>query len=312
MPGFLAQVAEGAGALAGPSGGIGGFASSLASNFLQPFFDNYYQDRTTGNRADNYNMYADMTYPEDSRRMLNRLDTLYPGTTPWERLGIQPASSPSLPESRAPGSTPFLLAQMQQETALKTTQMNNETALKQTAMQTGNAMQIAEYGQTGPEAKARIQSMVQGLDKTKQDIAESKAREILTQLQGQTEVERRGLVSDQALETQTRTKGVAIDNILKPFAALVQLLPTQKLHLPGMTVEQKQNWDLVIKALRQDYTGGDSDTLRDAVIRNLGPNQIDGLQDNIKTLAQQVFDALTFKTWGETINKTFLNPDGSQ
>lgn len=132
MAGFLGQIAQSAGAAAG-AGGMGPIAnigSAVASNFLQPFFDNYYQDATTGNRAENYNKYADMTYPEDSRRMLNRMDTLYPGTTPWERLGIQPASSPSLPDSKAPGSAPFLLAQMQQDTALKTTQMNNTTAEK--------------------------------------------------------------------------------------------------------------------------------------------------------------------------------------
>lgn len=133
MAGFLGQIAQSAGAAAGAGGtggggDLGSFMTSAASNFLQPFFDNYYQDQTTGNRAENYNKYADMTYPEDSRRMLNRMDTLYPGTTPWERLGIQPASSPSLPDSKAPGSAPFLLAQMQQDTALKTTEMNNTTA----------------------------------------------------------------------------------------------------------------------------------------------------------------------------------------
>lgn len=130
MAGFLGQIAQSAGAAAG-AGGMGPIANigaSMASNFLQPFFDNFYQDQTTGNRAENYNKYADMTYPQDSLRMLNRMDTMYPGTTPWERLGIQPASSPSLPDSKAPGSAPFLLAQMQQDTAIKTTEMNNTTA----------------------------------------------------------------------------------------------------------------------------------------------------------------------------------------
>lgn len=308
MAGFLGQIAQSAGAAAGAGGtgggaDLGSFVTSVASNFLQPFFDNYYQDRTTGNRAENYNKYADMTYPEDSRRMLNRMDTLYPGTTPWERLGIQPASSPTLPDSKAPGSAPFLLAQMQQDTALQTTKMNNDTAEKIALINTGQG------------------------EKPKQDIAESVSRQALMKAQG--------LLAEANVELTKQQGGLAYSSTVKNYndistatvAQLIALLPTTTINAGPVTMSQKDGWANVVQLLGtlQDGSTHERGQLVEKYFKGLPPDELAGMKKDALALARFLVDGIknpaTFSplpnvTGGsgaiskgsEAIKKLFLQP----
>lgn len=77
MPQFLANV--------------GASVANMATDFLGQITSswgaNEARDIQTPNMASNYNLYQDMTYGEDTRRMGERMDSLFPGTSPWERLG---------------------------------------------------------------------------------------------------------------------------------------------------------------------------------------------------------------------------------
>jgi len=219
MTDFLQGVANQAAAAGGS------FIDSVLQAGTTGLTDSLFGGAQARRNASRYNMVQDTIYPQDSRRMNDRLNMLYPGTTPWERLGVQP-SNPGNPIPESPEQAAFLplqLAKIQQDTALKTTEMNNQTARDVTSMTTGTqvttneatnrttleatrlnnqtAKAIAEYAQTGPEAVQRT--------------ALAAANTIVAKLQGpKIEAEtantraQTGFLGQQTLESQARIKNL--------------------------------------------------------------------------------------------------------
>lgn len=261
--------------------------------------------------ASRYNMAQDMTYPQDSRRMNDRLNMLYPGTTPWERLGTQPANPGNpIPESpEAAAYLPLQLAKIQQDTALKTTQMNNQTAKDVTSMTTGTqvttneatnrttrdvaaqnnatAKAIAEYAQTGPEATQRtalaaantILSELQG-PKIQAETANTRAQTgFLAQQTMESQARIRNLGA-QTAQTEQSTRLLASDDLRRSITTLAQLIPTETWTTPGYAREGLAQTGPLIELAKRlaDATGAEKFQSADTYMRGLSPHDLDALQ----------------------------------
>lgn len=147
-------------------------------------------------QAEAYNSYQNSTYQGDIDRNIQRVQQTSEalGMSPWELNGgsaATPMPSPTMPSNQAtprrPESensgrflsdlVPLITAQMANKTQLETARMNNATALKQTEMQTGNQMDMAVYGQTGPESVSRqtLQAAQTGLAIANQNLVTTQA-----------------------------------------------------------------------------------------------------------------------------------------
>ena len=62
--------------------------------------------------ANAYNTFADMTYGKESQRMKDRMDVLYEGTTPWERLGAPKPNQVTAPLHSGKGQSNQSVGQM--------------------------------------------------------------------------------------------------------------------------------------------------------------------------------------------------------
>lgn len=98
--------------------GVGDAIGSAVGGFL----GNSMAGATAKANAKAYNKYQEMTYGADTMRQQQRLDTLYPGTSPWERLGVNaatPMPSPMEGSTAAQNAQAFLplqIARIQSET----------------------------------------------------------------------------------------------------------------------------------------------------------------------------------------------------
>ena len=93
-------------------------------------------------QADAYNYTQDATFGEDTRRQQERLDALFPGTSPWERLGSPAGAgggSGAVPtQSTDPtNNTAFMGELIRAQTARDTAQIQADAQIQTAQMQTG-------------------------------------------------------------------------------------------------------------------------------------------------------------------------------
>lgn len=216
-------------------------------------------------QANAYNTYQDQTYQADTDRAIGRTQQTGEalGMSPWEVMGLQgatplPAGPISQPKASGEGflsqMTPLAIAKMQNKTTLDVAKMNNETALQQTAMQTGNAMDIAKYGQEGPEATQRI--------------AESAARILLQEAQ--------------TAKTFQDTEAQAQNMIVQVVTTALNSLPVENLSIGGYTRTQRQGAAPVLRQLATRGQGTyDADKVRQW-LKGFNQNEMSQLADDLR------------------------------
>ena len=102
-----------------------------------------------------YNQQQDATYGEDTRRQQERMDTLYAGTSPWERLGSNAATpmAADVGGNTQPNQQGQILASLAAtEAQMKNTQVQAQTAKQTAAISAlGNLAGSTMQRQTGKE-----------------------------------------------------------------------------------------------------------------------------------------------------------------
>lgn len=144
-------------------------------------------------QANAYNTYQDATYAEDTRREIERqnamnpvqaandlayMDTVYAGTSAWERLGSNaaPSISAPAPTDGAPRSgqptdqmqsiTPLVTTALQAENQKEIAFLNNMTSLAQTRMQTddGNLPRSQGLAAAASAVASNAQAILTGVE----------------------------------------------------------------------------------------------------------------------------------------------------
>lgn len=257
----------------------------------------------TPQNAMSYNQYQDMTQPADTDRTIDRIQRTSTalGMSPWELTGTggaSPLPSPSMGPQQGTGQakefmaqmTPLAVAKLGQETALKTTAMNNATQEKIAGIQTGTQKDIAVYGQTGPEAQARIANAMSQLPINAQQVVNMQAQKILT-------TEQTNLAKDQQQQTQETTKGVTLENALKSFREIIKLLPsrTVKLDTPigSVSTTGSAQGDAVARAIGAlNATGYEGmDKIIQGLSQSLAPNDADLVLKALQDAAKGILEA---------------------
>lgn len=248
----------------------------------------------TPNNADQYNLYQDMTQPQDTQRQIDRIMETSRGTgmSPWELNGGSGATplpaaqlGPSSGKSEAAGFlaqlTPLLAAQMNNQTALQTTAMNNDTAkeinaqttgtsVKTTQMNNETAQWIADFQQNGPKAQVeRLNTAADTILKTAQTAtagAQKAQAEAQTGfLKGQTA----NLPAERALkESQTALNINSVTvaqraSMLDAIRTLVTLIPEDKWTTGAYTRTERpgaNNIIPILKGLANNQGSGDAIT----------------------------------------------------
>lgn len=98
--------------------------------------------------AEAHNIFQEATYGEDTQRQKERLDTLFPGTSPWERLGSSAGGQlqgPSTSGDTSPGAAQqFLASVTQSQAAIQAAKINQRTAIATETIRAGTARDVAE------------------------------------------------------------------------------------------------------------------------------------------------------------------------
>jgi len=267
MNDFLGSLTQGAGNAVG--GSLVGTAISALTGGMKgrpqwrdiEFMDDV-ATRLTPNEASRQNQFLDLTHPEDTRRLTDRIKTLGKdlGMSAWELMGSQagsPLPSPQLPTSSGQGTQGFMHGLV----PLQIAKLNASTALQTTKMQTDTQKAVAGVTpQKGSMQEAQI--------------AATKALQTLNELQG-------GLVINQ-------TKAVSNETFLANLRILLDSLPSFSTSLPGVTMSGKSGTSPVLNALKEAVATGythDDDALKKAV-SNMPTDRTAQLIKEIEALAR--------------------------
>lgn len=220
--------------------------------------------------AEAYNQYQDMTFGEDTRRAQERMDTLYAGTSPWERLGIGPANPiPSAsytadtgsPGGVAPGGRGDPSAFLSQLVPIKTAEIASRTALAQTAMQNRNAIELENIRQ----GKGNL---------AKSQISLNKANEAATALTSKASAD---LMSTQAAVADNRA-------VLDTIQTFIQALPEQVVDLGIIQEKSRPGAKAILKLADQAPKFPNVDELQ-AAIKNMTETEWSGMKKDIMEAA---------------------------
>lgn len=171
-------------------------------------------------RAEAHNTYQNDTFAEDTRRTKERMDTLYPGTSAWERLGSPgsaPLPAPSGGESNPAASPQFLAQATQAATQLKAAKINQQTSLQTAQINARSQQNVAEI-QNQPKEVAN--------QNTAQQIKQQFAQ---IQMQG--------------ARWSAMTRQARQDAVIKAYSDIAKILPKEEYNLlvaKGSRVMPKQ------------------------------------------------------------------------
>ncbi len=121
-------------------------------------------------------IFGSMNNKQDKQRM----DTMYPGTTPWERLGGGgggvPQSSAAERSSTKQASAAVTSQKMANQTSIKQTQMNNDAAVKVAEIQSGHSVGLrqSEANRNKSQTALNVQQTKRSIEDTGYLIAKRK------------------------------------------------------------------------------------------------------------------------------------------
>lgn len=230
---------------------------------------------------------------------------------------------------------PAAIASMQSKTQLAIARMNNETALKMKGLEQGEGdlakSTIALNLSNLPinQQKVLLTEAETGLTKARQGLTE--AQQFLASEQAQTEgykqtnfayqnahlrsmtenneasrenIPKQGrLIEAQTAatlqntdESAARTTRILQDQIIAPLEAVGRLLPTQSLDILGAKVTQKQDWEIILKAMQGGFK--DRDT-----IPAVDSNKLKDLGNSTKAILEEIIRSLSGQAWADALPK---------
>lgn len=274
---FLSGLTSGAGQAAG-SNLVGTAISALTGGmkgrpqWRDISFMNDVANRLTPDEAARQNKFLDITQPEETRRLTQRIKSMGTdlGMSPWELTGTPGATPISAPSSGAGGSGSAFAANL---VPLQIAKMNNQTQLQMAAMSNQTQREVAGVSpQKGSAQEA--------------NIAATNAQKSLTEALTK--------------ESGNRSKAIANETFLSNLRILLDSRPTFTTSLPGVTMTGKTDTYPVLEALKTAHTGDslNNEQLRRAVSQ-LNDKRVDQLMQEINALASA--GGKTVQTLGDTI-----------
>lgn len=259
--------------------------------------------KLTPTQAESQNTFLQMTMPVRAQMDKQYADTMFPGTTAWERLGsgaAPTAMSPGPQQSSQTsgfltGLTPLITSKMAADTQLATTAinaqtskeiagMNNETALKTTGMQTETTKEVAMINTNMGKLPVA-------------QTAQVNAQKLLTLAQEDN-------TYAQALKTRN-------DVILSTVATIISMMPETTIEALGVTSREKKGWQQLTALLPQGWQSENAqDALRTA-LKALPQNRWEGVAKDVEDAARLIVKGgkrawNSLKTEGRNIATEFM------
>lgn len=245
-------------------------------------------------QASAYNTYQDATYGQDTARQIERtralapveaetdlayMDTVYAGTSPWERLGSSAAPSLSAPEpSEGPPSSNGAGAHSQ-FLPLLSTQMQTENAKEIALIQAQNAKDIAEI-QTGAQLQA-VGIQTDNGNLPRQQSLESASRVLLQGAQTWESEARAG-------KTQVETEKVRQDMAIGQIATFLSASPKEIIDLGLIKYEHRPGWENLLPLLSVESNPQTRKSAIEDALKKMPPDQFSGMKRDIIEIAAMV------------------------
>lgn len=216
--------------------------------------------------------------PQKARLDKDYMDTVYAGTSAWERLGsnaspsLQAPASPDSPQAKAPMGGDFLAG----IAPLAQTKMQNETAKQVANIQSRTQKEIAKIGQQ-TEIYKSDQSTDHGALPRSQ-TAESAARTLLSGAQ-------RGLTQAQTSKTGAEEHAIQNKQTLDNMAALLASLSTETIDLGLFTATQKAGYREVLKLFGPQIRDMNGQAQFAELLGNLPPDQFGKVKTDLLQIA---------------------------
>jgi|NOAtaT_7_FD_contig_123_36267_length_5352_multi_4_in_0_out_0_8 hypothetical protein len=216
-------------------------------------------------QAGAYNTYQDATHGQDTQREITRMqamapvqaqtdlqymDTVYAGTSPWERLGSNAAPSISAPaptdyRSQGTDSQGFLQALV----PLLTSQMNNDTQLKTALIQAQTSKEVA-----GVQSDTSIKTTGMTND-TSKEIVDVQTAGGTVPVNTALKLASEKIVSDAQVENiEASTQRTRTQTVIDRYAFFLSSMPDSMIrHLYGESKE-KQGWREIMDAFENEMS----------------------------------------------------------
>jgi len=236
--------------------------------------------------AEAHNTFQDITYGEDTKRQKARLDTLYEGTSPWERLGSSAASPLPSPQPRnTPGGQPnsganpqFLAAMLGNKAQLDAAKINARTA---TNVATINA-----------DTTLKKTKMETGVGAESNNIKRAEL------------VIKRFVADHQKMRWAAMTQQERESNVLKTAKILADILPQEEVNLPWTKARRTKGWEKLASWL--DSVPNDQKMARGKNMpKNLPSSLIWAMYDDLNNMGKSTIEGA--KGIGSTIGKFLGN-----
>lgn len=257
-----------------------------------------------------YNIFQDATFMPDVNRQIagmeamnpvqarldkEYMDTVYAGTSAWERLGSNAAPSLSIPgpsqpnNTRAPTGGDFLGSLA----PLVSAGLSSETQLKTATIQSQTQKEIAQMQQTTELAKARMQTAEGQLPHAQARLAAAQEALAVSTTQGQDATTEK--TRAETLKTRTETK-IAI------YDAYMRHTPINVIeHIYGSSTE-KQFWREYMTAFAQDLDAAqgtvNGESVWSRMTKDLPPDKWAAVEADVKRAAKLTLtgyeEAITF------------------
>lgn len=283
------------------------------ANPLEISRNNEFLKGTTPTQIEMFNMFEDQTFQGRLDRQQQTMNTLFPGTTPWERLGTSAAQPMSVvgPAKTGPSGQAgqFLSAAMAQETQLEATKLQSLTSLAQSllgykastdtaSINTGNQMEIEKLRQSPESTQSQTSkaSLLQGSSSVKNaQMNEMRVKLDSDKFKYQQEIDQRRLVLDSV-------------------KTLVNNLPQQRLKTFIGELSQKPGLDLLAQTLSKNIAENranvpsklvtnlnltELDQLRQTMLKHMGV--ANDVVDNTSNMIGNILNMLVDKTQSKVV-----------
>lgn len=248
---------------------VGGVGNKLVSKLFDPSPSEANQQSIS-----NHNNFLSGTIGTRIAADKQYADAMYPGTSPWERLGSSPAAplqsqdgGTSREAMAMPMKTALLQAASQQEIA----KQNNETT-----------KDVAEINAATERYKSD-QSTAHGALPGNQALV-AKAQAFLAEEQTVTEGAKQHLMGTQAAQIHNET-------LLSRARALIEMLPKEGIDLGAYKLESRVGWQKVAQWLQSKEGSKESSVSFDNVVNSLGDAESAKLLRDVAKIAGSITSA---------------------
>ena len=218
-----------------------------------------------------YNTFQESTYGADTERYKERMDTLFPGTSPWERLGTSAASplpSPAPKNESKPaggflqGLAPLATAEISADTQKQVAKIQQQTAKDVAKIHQGTELQ--KVGMQTNEGQLPVSQMIR-----------NEAETFLANERAVTE----GYTQN---EKASRSNWYHNDVLLKSAKSFYELLPFEQVDLGLYKLQSRRGWQAVAE-WSEDKQSGDTSVSLEGLLSKLPKEETDKLlQDTAK------------------------------